>query len=184
MTKSCTRCGGTKPASDFSTQPSRKDGLSSWCRPCLAENTRSYRADPAYRLSQAVGSARRRADRYGVEHVPYTVADLVRLWGPIGTWWCVYCGRPATGLDHVVPMSKGGADSLANVVPACGGQWGQGCNSSKGRKDLAEWLASSGTVSPTAVVPPDRWSAGLTRLVAALSASDTDDSSEPSEPNE
>ena len=37
---------------------------------------------------------------------------------------CYYCGRKLTSrqctIDHVVPRSKGGEDSLSNYVLACG----------------------------------------------------------------
>ena len=32
---------------------------------------------------------------------------------------CVYCGEPATDVDHVIPVIDGGSNSLANLVPAC-----------------------------------------------------------------
>jgi 5-methylcytosine-specific restriction endonuclease McrA len=50
---------------------------------------------------------------------------------------CAYCGDPATTIDHVVPISKGGAHSKENVVPAC-----KPCNSSKNAKPLLVWLAT------------------------------------------
>lgn len=42
---------------------------------------------------------------------------------------CVYCGKRTRRLekDHVVPLSKGGALTLSNIVPAC-----HSCNSKKG----------------------------------------------------
>ncbi|WP_103502202.1 MULTISPECIES: HNH endonuclease [Streptomyces] len=33
---------------------------------------------------------------------------------------CAYCGRRATTVDHIVPRSRGGADSWLNTVAACG----------------------------------------------------------------
>ena len=48
---------------------------------------------------------------------------------------CAYCG--AAGLlhmDHVVPLSRGGAHTIGNVLPAC-----QGCNLSKHNRCLTEW---------------------------------------------
>ncbi|MFF0295109.1 HNH endonuclease [Kitasatospora sp. NPDC004615] len=32
---------------------------------------------------------------------------------------CAYCGRRATTVDHLVPRSRGGADSWLNTVAAC-----------------------------------------------------------------
>jgi HNH endonuclease/Terminase large subunit, T4likevirus-type, N-terminal len=41
---------------------------------------------------------------------------------------CVYCGAPATTVDHVMPVSRGGAElDPANCVPACAD-----CNGRKG----------------------------------------------------
>ena len=41
---------------------------------------------------------------------------------------CAYCGKPSQRLtqDHITPLSKGGAHSLHNVIPAC-----RSCNSRK-----------------------------------------------------
>ena len=53
---------------------------------------------------------------------------------------CCYCGilAPLT-VDHLIPQAKGGAHSGDNSVWAC-----QSCNSSKGKKDLLEWLEQKG----------------------------------------
>lgn len=52
---------------------------------------------------------------------------------------CAYCYRPFDGrqrtLDHVVPLSSGGAHSLRNVVVAC-----LSCNDAKGRRPVEEFL--------------------------------------------
>lgn len=49
---------------------------------------------------------------------------------------CQYCGsRENLELDHIVPLSKGGAHSEDNLVVAC-----RHCNSSKGSKPLIIWL--------------------------------------------
>lgn len=49
---------------------------------------------------------------------------------------CAYCGkdRPLTR-DHVVPISKGGTDDIANIIPAC-----QLCNSKKRTRTPEEFL--------------------------------------------
>jgi 5-methylcytosine-specific restriction endonuclease McrA len=50
---------------------------------------------------------------------------------------CAYCLEPATSLDHVVPVSKGGGHTKENVVPCC-----STCNPSKGAKPLLVWMAT------------------------------------------
>lgn len=49
---------------------------------------------------------------------------------------CAYCGERCekVTLDHVVPLSRGGNNTIGNALPAC-----QSCNSSKHSKLLAEW---------------------------------------------
>lgn len=49
---------------------------------------------------------------------------------------CVYCGAPAQTRDHVVPLSRGGPDEAANIVPCC--FW---CNRSKANRTPDEWIA-------------------------------------------
>ncbi len=48
---------------------------------------------------------------------------------------CAYCDAPATEIDHIVPVTRGGGHTYLNVLPAC-----KPCNSSKGAKRLVEWL--------------------------------------------
>lgn len=47
---------------------------------------------------------------------------------------CSYCPNPGSSMDHVVPLSRGGAHSKENIVVAC-----LSCNSLKGNKLLSEW---------------------------------------------
>lgn len=51
---------------------------------------------------------------------------------------CVYCGKPANAVDHIIPKIKGGQDVAWNLVPCC-----KSCNSSKKDKDLDEFLNDS-----------------------------------------
>ncbi len=46
---------------------------------------------------------------------------------------CAYCGHSATTVDHVLPRSRGGADSWENLVACC-----LGCNNAKGDRTPAE----------------------------------------------
>jgi len=57
---------------------------------------------------------------------------------------CVYCGATSQlELDHVVPLSRGGAHCADNLVVAC-----RSCNASKGNKPLIVWLLDRVTQSP------------------------------------
>lgn len=48
---------------------------------------------------------------------------------------CEYCGAKETlSWDHLIPKSKGGADTADNHVLAC-----RACNSSKGAKGIYQW---------------------------------------------
>lgn len=44
---------------------------------------------------------------------------------------CLACGAPDVTIDHVIPVSKGGLNTIDNVQPLCGR-----CNSSKGTKTV------------------------------------------------
>lgn len=44
---------------------------------------------------------------------------------------CVYCGADATCVDHVIPMVRGGDDSMENLVASC-----TVCNLRKGSKSV------------------------------------------------
>lgn len=46
---------------------------------------------------------------------------------------CAYCGKNANTIDHVVPKSRGGADSWENLVACC-----LRCNNLKGDLTLAQ----------------------------------------------
>ena len=59
----------------------------------------------------------------------------------LGIKSCAYCGKEATGWDHIIPTSKGGEDVDENRVPCC-----KRCNSSKAARDLATFLNNT-TVS-------------------------------------
>ncbi len=48
---------------------------------------------------------------------------------------CAYCNKfPATSVDHVVPLSRGGTNNKDNLLPVC-----ISCNSKKGSKTLFEY---------------------------------------------
>jgi hypothetical protein len=79
---------------------------------------------------------RRRARERGAtgDWTPDEWAHLVASYG--GT--CAYCGRRTTLLtvDHRVPLFRGGANSIDNILPAC-----SLCNKRKGYRDEEEFRA-------------------------------------------
>lgn len=64
-----------------------------------------------------------------------TILDDERIKLDLGRC-CNYCGATANlSIDHILPQILGGPESADNFVYAC-----QSCNSSKGKKDLIEWM--------------------------------------------
>ena len=61
--------------------------------------------------------------------VPPEVYAAIRTSGP-----CVYCGAEAATIDHVRPLTRGGAEAEFNLVPAC-----VSCNCSKNDSLLTSW---------------------------------------------
>ncbi len=57
---------------------------------------------------------------------------LMEAWGG-----CAYCGDASSALqkDTMLPISRGGRYTLANVVPAC-----RSCNASKCNTEVITWL--------------------------------------------
>lgn len=60
-------------------------------------------------------------------------------WAALRAEWggCAYCGADVAALqkDTMLPISRGGRYTLANVVPACGS-----CNASKCNLEVTTWM--------------------------------------------
>lgn len=64
---------------------------------------------------------------------------------------CLYCGgRRKLSVDHIRAVALGGADDFGNLAPAC-----RSCNSSKGKKILAAWVAGRPDLSRAEI--DQRW---------------------------
>ncbi len=99
--------------------------------PCL-ECTNAMRAYWVHERSIKIRDYGRRAKFYGVNHEPYTVSDVLNRYGAI----CHIClkeidmkANRRTGangwekslhLDHVMPLSRGGSDTIDNIRPSHG----------------------------------------------------------------
>lgn len=61
---------------------------------------------------------------------------------------CSYCGSTDNlALDHIFSKKMGGTDSGDNLIYAC-----RSCNSSKGKKDMMEWMDYKKTFPPLMIL--------------------------------
>lgn len=146
--KVCLTCLEWKPLDKFG--PNKAPGVGN-CKPrcMLCESRTNYakypevfkRGSNRYRRDNPetlyLGSMRGRALKMGAPVELITVEEirgLRELYGGL----CAYCRkRSGDTLDHLQPLSRGGAHSIANLLPAC-----FRCNHSKKDKTFAEWFES------------------------------------------
>lgn len=105
----------------------------------LAEYLRQYRATEHGRAVDRQHSMKRRAWKLAAESDGHTWGGMMRQWEDDDTFACVYCGAPFAEVDHIMPLSRGGAHVLDNLVPSC-----VPCNRGVGGKhdrEPREWLA-------------------------------------------
>lgn len=151
--KVCTRCKVEKPFDQFGKRTDREDGLNSWCKECnklTAKIKRENSPDKVResgRLSmqkhRATGHnwanenpdrgrwyAHRRRTKKAQNGGEYTIEEWKALCEHYGNK-CLACGRTDLQLtfDHVIPLDKGGRNSIENAQPLC-----LGCNLSKGTR--------------------------------------------------
>lgn len=85
------------------------------------------------------------------KHQPHAERNALRAESPLPYDWnrrrytvfirddftCQYCGTPIEKphCDHIIPRSRGGADTVDNLVTAC-----PSCNLKKGDKTPEEWM--------------------------------------------
>lgn len=87
------------------------------------------------RCGLRAGRARRNAREHGASG-SYTWTQVMRLF-LLGNRRCAYCDEVVDGQpdpDHVIPLSRGGSNSIGNIVPAC-----RSCNVDKNDHGLDEW---------------------------------------------
>ena len=85
------------------------------------------------RTQDSARQKRRRAFKSNAEVNDFTHQQWITL-QEVFKHRCAYCGCRAKGhltQDHITPLSKGGAHTLSNIIPAC-----QKCNSKKGTKGV------------------------------------------------
>jgi 5-methylcytosine-specific restriction endonuclease McrA len=96
-----------------------------------------YQINPELRLYHREKSKRRKAQDRGQTPVQISVTALRQRFNEFGNC-CAYCGDGGDmQIEHVEPISKGGAHDIGNIVPAC-----PRCNTSKRNHEMEEWYRS------------------------------------------
>ena len=96
-----------------------------------------YQINPELRLYHREKSKRRKAQDRGQTPVQIPVAALRQRFNEFGNC-CAYCGDGGEmQIEHVEPISKGGAHDIGNIAPAC-----SRCNTSKRNHEMEEWYRS------------------------------------------
>ena len=96
-----------------------------------------YQINPELRLYHREKSKRRKAQDRGQTPVQIPVAALRQRFNEFGNC-CAYCGDGGDmQIEHVEPISKGGAHDIGNIVPAC-----CRCNTNKRNHEMEEWYRS------------------------------------------
>lgn len=142
--KTCSRCNRTKPICYFSNDSNTPDGLSYQCSDCRHAHYVANRSKilkrmhgPDYRPNRQVYNSRQRAKRYDVENTLTVSEWKERLANSDGC--CAYCGEKVGQaklvIDHIMPMLRGGFNSIENIVPAC-----KSCNRRKATKSSEQFL--------------------------------------------
>lgn len=98
----------------------------------VEHNRERYHSDEEYRQKRIQQSRMYEATRTYSGHI--SAEEWLKVCLSFNNT-CAYCGTtgPLT-MDHIIPVSNGGKNTLGNVVPAC-----RRCNSSKGAKNYREW---------------------------------------------
>lgn len=154
--KCCAACREWKPLDAYAKNPKHSTGLRNMCTACDVENHKVRRdQDPTIRRRAVQQSikyqlthpearrrhkqlyAHKRRVREGVG-TGLTSAEWTQIQARFGGL-CAYCkNAPGLTMDHVIPLSKGGAHAASNVVPAC-----KTCNSKKHARTPEEWAAAT-----------------------------------------
>lgn len=145
--KRCTKCGEVKPLEDFAVN---KDRVLNVCKACESERVLSYYKEFGnyYYRSRYRGMVRK-AEEAGVEHdLTFEEFQSVIVADNPETKTCTYCGKTeaeelddigaALSIDHIIPISYSGYNTLFNITNAC-----RSCNSSKSNRHVLDFYNRS-----------------------------------------
>lgn len=160
--RTCTRCKIEYPATLEYFGVHSQNGLKSRCKACLRQETKDRMASFTPEVRKKIKDAERkrnshtyrqasrkqRAIKKGVYHEDWTEKQLLETYGTD----CYLCNLPidfdaprkgagssnSLWPDHVIPLSKGGENTIRNVRP-CHSR----CNISKHDKDYEEYMLTA-----------------------------------------
>lgn len=156
--KRCPKCDTYKPRNEFYRRTGFPNAVTSSCKLCTnAQHKKWYLENREYDIATSAEWRKNNPERYReqmrkwktenperkkeLEHRRRTrkanngvyeisTKDFRKLLGP-----CFYCGsKENIGMDHVIPISRGGTHGIGNLVPAC-----IKCNNRKLDKTIMEW---------------------------------------------
>lgn len=106
-----------------------------WCGRDMVQRRESHLYCSEYCTARMHKARRKSRERGTPEHLTWTWGAFMRMAAKF-SWCCAYCGNKPDRLDpdHVVPLSRGGANTLTNLLPTC-----LPCNSDKRDLLLDEW---------------------------------------------
>src|SRR5690625_4247275 len=135
--KKCTRCKQEKVIREFYRD--NRSHCASCERESARERMRKYNATFRGRSAQALNDSRKTARKYGV-YDDLTLDDIMYVFS-ISGGECVYCGKVSEDyqLEHIVPMSRGGTNTLSNITTSC-----PACNIAKHNNSLFMWYIHDG----------------------------------------
>lgn len=124
----CPRCQQERPIDQFGAYRKRPSALGAYCRTCNGEIHAEYRQRHHEKLRARAFEHVHRKRAGGVGTV--TFAEFQAVCAKYDNR-CLRCGATDRQLvvDHIVPLSKGGANSIDNIQPLC-----HPCNLSKKQK--------------------------------------------------
>ena len=155
----CSKCGETKPLTQFHKDKQNKLGHSYRCKTCAIKHVAKWQTDNPERKransrkwvannyeSHKEGNKRfleknpdynkhyklkRRA--LEKENMSFVITD--KEYRKIYESPCFYCGATERiEADHIIPVSRGGATSVGNLISAC-----RSCNAQKSNMFITEW---------------------------------------------
>ena len=155
--KKCSKCSDLKPLIEFNNRTKNKDGKREACRKCESIASKIYRQNnphkarkysdltkeqrilkiesvkkwnKEHKAERTLAMAKRRALKKNNGIYLITPKEIAK----IQSMKCTYCGNIGGEVDHVIPLTRGGTDSIGNLVSAC-----RSCNASKNNRTITEW---------------------------------------------